>query len=152
MNRTWANSLAVKIRRSPIKLVALAVPATIGVLAYGAAASLVHHDSINYQLHEAGFEFISNAAETIFAAGPVASASAALVFALPSTLLCLRRAGPVFKAATVNMAAAIVFVCGLGSVGFLFAGMLALAPILWIVAMLWAVTRESKQPLQPTPR
>ena len=142
----------MRIPRPPIKLLALLAPGAMGYLVYFAGAWIVYHDSVNYRLDDAGFGFVSNAAEMIFAAGPVVCVGAALVLALPSILSTLGQVGPVWKAVTLNIVASIAFVCGLGCMGILFAGVLAVAPFLWVTAMLWAVTRESNQHLQPIPR
>ena len=133
------------------RLSVLVVPAFVGWLLYGSAAWLVHHDSINYRLSDAGFRFISIAAETVFAAGPVIIICAAVAFALPSTLAYFRRIRSFSSIVALNISIALVFLCGLGSVGILFDGVLAMMPFLWIVAMLWVMAQESNQHLQATP-
>jgi hypothetical protein len=142
----------VKLARQSVTLVALTSPVVLGWILYGAAAWLIGHDSINYRIQDRGFGFITNAAETIFALGPVTSVVAALVFALPSILAYLRGIGSVSQAVALNTSAAIVFLCGLGCVGFLFALASTIASLLWIRALVWVATRESNNHLQPIPR
>ena len=132
--------------------IAVATPAILGWIVYDCAAWLVRHDSINYRLNDAGFGFLSNAAEMIFALGPFGSIGAGIVFGLPSTVVYLRRVGSVSTVATVNALAVLICLSCLGCVGILFAGALMCAPLFWIVAMIWAATHQSNQHMQPTPR
>jgi hypothetical protein len=141
-------SIALKLG----KRLALVFPAIVGWLLYGAAAWLVHHDSVNYRMRDAGFRFISDAAEMVCAAGAVASILAAAAVALPSTLAYLRSLRSFSTVLALNISAAIVFLCGLGSMEIWFVVLFAVMPFLWIFAMLWVMTQESNQHLQATPR
>ena len=141
-------SIALKLGKRFVLL----LPAIVGWLLYGAAAWLVHHDSINYRIRDADFRFISDAAEMVCAAGAITSILVAQAFALPSTLAYLRGVRSFSTIVVLNISAAIVFLCGLGFMGILFAGVFAVMPFLWIIAMAWVMTRESNQHLLPTPR
>ncbi len=45
-------------------------PALLGWVLYRVAAWVVHNDSINYRIADAGFRFVCTAAEEVFAPGP----------------------------------------------------------------------------------
>ena len=97
----------------------MAMPATLGWLIYEAAAYLVRYSSIEIRLYQAGFGFVSNAAEMAFQAGPVITVAAALVFGLLGGAMYLRRGGSLFKALAIDLLAAAVLLSAAGST-FLF--------------------------------
>jgi hypothetical protein len=129
----------MNIRRSFQIAVVVAAPTVLGLLLHSAAAWIVHNDSINYRIHDAGLGFLSNAAEEIFVLGPTVSGPAGLAAGLPTVLLCLRGAHRVHGFATLNFLAALLLLSASGSAnGAVFAASTGLASILWIVAMVWA--------------
>jgi hypothetical protein len=90
-------------------------PAFLGWALYCAAALVVHHDSINYRIADAGFGFVSIAAEELFALGPFASAALGFAAGFPTMLVCLRGVGPILPVAVLNLLAVLIVLCGLGS-------------------------------------
>jgi hypothetical protein len=115
-------------------------PAVLGWVLFRVAAWVVHNDSINYRIAEAGFRFVSTAAAEVFALGPGVSAAAGLVSGLPTLLLCVRDVGPVLRCAALNFIAVLLLLCGLGSMNGIFAVSAGLGPLVWIIAMFWAAT------------
>lgn len=130
-SRMRVPSRSVAIARS---LVVLA-PACLGWLLYHGAAWLVSHDSVEYQLHDAGFSGLTNLAEAAFAAGVFPCALAGLVFGLPAALAVvfhLRWAG---RVAVANAAAFLALVCGLGLVSpWPTSVVLSVTVLLWVLA------------------
>jgi hypothetical protein len=141
-------SIALKLRT----LLVLAFPAIGGWISFGAAEWLVHHESASYGLRDAGFGFISNAADITFVCGPVMTLCAAVVLALPSTVVYLRGVGSFSRALALNLSAVAVLLCMLGSTNIFIAGVFLVMPLVWILAMVWAITHESNQHLQATSR
>ncbi len=131
-------------------LLVLAFPPIAGWISFGAAAWLVHHESVNYGIRDAGFGLISNAADVTFVCGPVMSICAAAVLALPSTVVYLRRVGSFPRALALNLSAGAVLLCMLGSTSIFFAGVFLAMPLVWILAMVWAITRDSGRQPQVT--
>ncbi len=119
------------------------MPGGLGWLIYKAAAYLVQYSSIEIRLYHAGFGFIGNAAELVYALGPVASVAAGLVFGLLGTLVYLMQVGSFFKAVALDIFGAIVLLCGLGCT-FLFPLPLAVALLLWTVGVVWVVVQRVK--------
>lgn len=141
-------SIALKLRT----LLVLASPAIGGWISFGAAAWLVRHETVNHGIRDAGFGFICNAADITFVCGPVMTICAAVVLALPSTVVYLRRVGSFSRALALNLAAGAFLLCILGSTNIFFAGVLLVMPLVWILAMIWAITHESNQHPQATPQ
>ena len=110
-------------------------------------AWIVHHDSINYRLHDAGFALLCNASETAFALGPTLWGGG-VVLALPLLLGCLRQVTRFRTVLALEVAAYLTLVCGLGSIAaFPLLGLLGATVVLWIVAIVVAAV----SPTQPAP-
>src|SRR4051794_20119314 len=108
-------------------------PTFLGWALYRGAALVVYHDSINYRIAGAGFGFVSNAAEELFALGPFASAALGFAAGFPTMLLCLRGVGSVLPVAVLNLLALLIVLCGLGSMnGGIFAASAGLGMLGWI--------------------
>ena len=116
------------------------LPTVFGWVLYCVAAWVVRNDSINYRIADAGFRFISTAAEEVSSVGPVVSAGAGLVSGLPTLLLCVRGVGPLLRYASLNFIAVLLLLCGLGSMNGIFAASAGLGTLVWIIAMFWAAT------------
>lgn len=130
--------------------VAILMPGGLGWLIYEAAAYLVHHSSIEVRLYHAGFGFVSNAAEMVYALGPVASVAAALVLGLLGTLLYLRQVGSFLKAVALDFVGAVILLCGVGSC-FLFPLPAVAALLLWAAAVVWLVMQPVRTAQGATP-
>jgi hypothetical protein len=132
----------MNLRRQIQIAVGVLTPTGLGLVLYCLAAWVVHNDSVNYRIADAGFRFISTAAEEVFALGPAVSAAAGLVSGLPTLLLCVRGVGPVFRCAALNFIAVLLVLCGLGSMNGIFAASAGLGSLVWIIAVFWAATHS----------
>lgn len=127
-------------------------PTVLGWVLYRVGAWVVQNDSINYRIADAGFRFISTAAEEVCALGPVAVAAAGLVAGLPTLLLCVRDVGPILRCAALNFIAVLLLLCGLGTVNGFFVASAGLGTLLWIIAVFWAAAHSSSpDQLRPAP-
>ena len=138
--RALGFSTSMNLRRQIQIVAGVVAPTGLGWVLYCVAAWVVHNDSINYRIADAGFRFISTAAEEVFALGPSVSAAAGLVSGLPTLLLCVRDVGPVLRCAALNFIAVLLLLCGLGSMNGIFAASAGLGTLVWIIAMFWAAT------------
>jgi len=110
-----------------------------GCLCFAGAAWLVHHESVNYRLHDAGLGVLSHAAETGYAFGSVLSALGGVVLALPLLVAWARRVSLV-RSAVFHALACVTMVCGLGGEALSLFGFLGVAVLLWALAMVSVVT------------
>jgi hypothetical protein len=122
--------------------IAVLMPGFLGWLLYRTAGWLVHHDSMNYGLRDAGLGVIGNAAEIAFTFGPVPPVVAGLVLGLPSVVGYTRQVVSVLGVAALNALACPTLLCALGSGGPLpLIGLLGTTALLWMLALVWAAIR-----------
>lgn len=123
--------------------------ACCGWLLYRGAAWIVHHDSINYRLHDSAFAIISDAAETAFALGPLLWTVVGLLLALPLLLGCIRKVVSFWKLVALHALTFVILVCGIGSISTLpFLGLLGATILAWMVAIVLAAICPSQSAQQ----
>jgi hypothetical protein len=122
-----------------LRTIVVVLGASCGWLLYCGSAWIVHHDSVNYRLHDSAFAIISDSAETAFALGPVVWTVAGVLLALPLLLGCVRRVISFWELVALHVLAYLILVCGIGSISTLpFLGLLGATMLVWILAVVRA--------------
>ena len=120
------------------------VPIALGLLAHWGGSWVVGHDRVNYALSGSGFRCISDMSEVAFALGTVGTVLATLAFAVPAIIASVRGVVSAGRSMALNLLAIPIFFCGLSSPEFIFAVLVLLMTMAWIVALLWALTQPAR--------